>query len=93
LTRSLGTPQVAAITPSEAPDRVRLTVAWELSWYQWEVRLADDGERVQELGKGTELGELDAADRAWNARAGEDGRLRLGLGRDGRKAGAKRSSA
>jgi hypothetical protein len=78
LTRSLGNPRVAAITPAEAPDQVRLTVAWDLSWYQWEVELSEDETAVHSLGTGKEVSELGAADRAWNAWAAEDGRLQLG---------------
>jgi hypothetical protein len=78
LTRSLGTPRVAAITPADSPDQVRLTVAWDLSWYQWEVELSERETAVHSLGTGTEMSELGPADRAWNARAGEDGRLQLG---------------
>jgi hypothetical protein len=77
LTRSLGSPRVAAITPADSPDQVRLTVAWDLSWYQWEVELSEREIAVHSLGTGTEMSELGPADRAWNARAGEDGRLQL----------------
>jgi hypothetical protein len=77
LTRSLGNPRVAAITPADAPDQVRLTVAWDLSWYQWEVELSEENTAVHSLGTGNEVSELGAADKAWNAWAGEDGRLQL----------------
>jgi hypothetical protein len=83
LTRSLGSPRVAAITPADAPDQVRLTVAWDLSWYQWEVELSERETAVHSLGTGTEMSELGPADRAWNARAGEDGRIQLRIGTNG----------
>ena len=83
LTRSLGNPRVAAVTPAEAPDQVRLTVAWELSWYQWKVEFADDDAAVRALRNGKEVSELGPADRAWNARAGEDGRIQLRVGSNG----------
>lgn len=86
LIRSLGSPSVCVATSARAPAEVRVTVAWELSWYQWEVDLDGGGETVRELAKGGEPGELTEADRAWNARAGEDGALRLGL--RARRAGA-----
>ena len=57
-----------------------MTVAWELSWYQWEVGAdgdGDDGEPVREVAKGDEVSELDEEARAWNAAVGEDGTLRL----------------
>jgi hypothetical protein len=77
LTKSLGVPRVSAVMPPDAPHEVRLTVAWDLSWYQWEVRLADDPARVRALAKGSELDELRDDDRAWNARVSDDGRLQL----------------
>ncbi len=64
LTRSLGPPRVSAVAPPETPHDVRLTVAWDLSWYQWEVRLADEPARVRALAKGSEIGQLGNADRA-----------------------------
>ncbi len=66
LTKSLGEPRVTV-------RENLITVAWELSWYQWQV----DGSRVTETAKGTEIAELSDADRAWNARAGADGALSL----------------
>ena len=78
LTRSLGRPRVAAITPAESPQQVRLTVAWDLSWYQWMVDFSGREADVSSLRSGKDVRELGAADRAWNARASEDGRLQLG---------------
>jgi hypothetical protein len=83
LTRSLGEPKVAAVTPAQAPEQVRLTVAWELSWYQWKVEFSGGDADVSSFRSGNEVGELGPADRAWNARASEDGRLQLGLGSNG----------
>jgi hypothetical protein len=83
LARSLGPPRVAAVTGPEAPDEVRLTVAWELSWYQFEVVLADERATIRALGKGDEISELGEDDQTWNARATEDGMLQLGAGSNG----------
>jgi hypothetical protein len=83
LTRSLGPPRVAAVTGPEAPDEVRLTVAWELSWYQYEIVLADERTTIRPLGKGDEISELGEDDRTWNAHATDDGRLELGMGGNG----------
>lgn len=79
LIRSLGGPYVCAVTTAETPAEVRITVAWELSWYQYEVDLTAEGEAVRELGRGQELGQLSPEDQAWNAHAAEDGELRTGL--------------
>ncbi len=79
LIRSLGGPYVCAVTTGEDPSIVRITVAWELSWYQYEVDITAEADAVRELGKGQELSQLDAEDQAWNAHAAEDGELRMGL--------------
>lgn len=77
LTRTLGVPQASVGASAGAPDEVRITVAWELSWYQWRVDIADELSPVAELGKGGEVEQLDAAARQWNASVGKDGKLRL----------------
>ena len=59
-----------------AADEVRVTVAWELTWYQWGVDLGDELRPVYELNKGFEVEEIDAPARQWNASA-TDGRIVL----------------
>lgn len=81
LTRTLGLPRASVGASAGAPDEVRVTVAWELSWYQWGVDLADELRPVFDLGKGGEIDQLDAAAKQWNAAVGEDGRLRLAADR------------
>jgi hypothetical protein len=71
LRRSLGEPRVSV--REEADGGQMITVAWDLSWYQWTV----DSERVRQVAKGDEISELPIANRAWNAAAAEDGTLRL----------------
>jgi hypothetical protein len=78
LIRSLGPPSVSVGTAAGAPGEVRITVAWELSWYQWGVDLRDEDRPVHEIDKGHEIGELDASAREWNAHASADGTLSLG---------------
>ena len=73
-------PDGSAVPSKASAAEVLLTVAWELSWYQWEVG-ADgegaDGGPVREVAKGAELSELDEKARTWNAAVDEDGTLRL----------------
>jgi len=76
LIRSLGEPH-AAVTADAWEQLALVTVAWELSWYQWEVSADGDGEPVREVAKGREMSELAEEARAWNAAVAEDGRLRL----------------
>jgi hypothetical protein len=77
LTRTLGVPRASVGALAGNPGEVRITVAWELSWYQWGVDIADELRTVFELGKGGEIDQLDAAARQWNAVVAEDGSLRL----------------
>lgn len=78
LMRTLGPPWVSVGSAAGAPGEVRVTVAWELCWYQWGVDLADDAGRVFALDRGDEIERLDRAACQWNATAGEGGRIALG---------------
>ncbi len=75
--RSLGGPLVAVRPSATEGSVVGITVAWELSWYRYEVDLADEASGVRVIAQGTELSELDEADRAANAAADERGELAL----------------
>ncbi len=77
LVRTLGVPWVSVGASAGTAEEVRITVAWELSWYQWGVDLEDETRPVFELGKGREIGQIDAAARQWNASAIEGGRIVL----------------
>jgi hypothetical protein len=78
LSRTLGAPLVSVGAAAGSPSEVRLTVAWELSWYQWGVDLAEPARAVYEIDKGFEVSDIDAAARQWNAHVGDDGSVRLG---------------
>jgi hypothetical protein len=71
LLRSLGKPSVSVLPDSDGAAII--TVAWELSWYQWRAR----GGAIEEVAKGSELEELDQHHQEWNGEADEDGSLRL----------------
>jgi hypothetical protein len=77
LVRTLGVPRASVGASAGVPDEVRITVAWELSWYQWGVDVSNELRPVFEIAKGGEIDQLDAAARQWNASVGKDGRLRL----------------
>jgi hypothetical protein len=79
LTRTLGRPWVSVGASAGAPEEVRITVAWELSWYQWGVDIGDELRPVFEIAKGREIGQLDAASKQWNASVAGEGRLSLGV--------------
>jgi hypothetical protein len=76
LTRTLGAPSASVGDLAGTADEVRVTVAWELTWYQWGVDLGDELRPVYELKKGFEVEEIDAPARQWNASA-HDGRIVL----------------
>jgi hypothetical protein len=76
LVRSLGEPR-AAVRPDAGRQMALVTVAWEISWYQWEVSADGQGEPVREIAKGDEVSELSDDAQAWNAAVAEDGKLRL----------------
>jgi hypothetical protein len=77
LVRTLGRPWVSVGASAGSPSEVRVTVAWELCWYQWGVDLGEESGPVFELGKGGEIEQLDTAARQWNASAVEGGRIVL----------------
>jgi hypothetical protein len=77
LTRTLGKPWASFGAAAGAPNEVRITVAWELSWYQWGVDIGDELRPVFPIDKGRELDQLDPAARQWNASVGENGKLAL----------------
>jgi hypothetical protein len=86
LIRSLGEPR-AGVSADAGRQLALVTVAWELSWYQWEV--AGDGESVREVAKGDEVSELAEDELKWNAAVAEDGSLRLKAASTRRKPSAK----
>jgi hypothetical protein len=75
LVRTLGDPQVSVGALAGVADEARVTVAWELTWYQWGVDLSEELRGVRELAKGREVTEIDFAARQWNASATADGRI------------------
>lgn len=88
LIRSLGEPR-AAVRPDASRQLALVTIAWELSWYQWEVSGDGEGESVREVAKGDEVSELSKDVRTWNAAVAEDGKLRLRTAPARRKSSAK----
>jgi len=73
--RSLGAPIVSA-RPSETEGSiVSVVVGWELSWYRYEIDLADEAAGVRVIGQGAELEELTPEERTPNAAADDGGEL------------------
>ena len=51
-----------------------VTVAWDISWYQYRVT-PDSGQPVRLAERGHELHELEESFKAWNAHVDDDGRI------------------
>jgi len=77
IAHTLGAPQVSACTSSVSAAKVLLTVAWELSWYQFAVDLSDTDHPVRLENRGHEVDELPAKVRHWNASLDEVGRIAI----------------
>jgi hypothetical protein len=75
--RSLGAPEVSISSAEHLASVVRIVVAWELSWYRYEVDLSDPPAEARVIGQGTELSELDRDERLSNAVADDGGRIAL----------------
>ena len=84
LMRTLGDPWVSVGAAAGSPSEVRITVAWELTWYQWGVDVGDELRGVFPIDRGDEVGQLDGSARQWNATAVTGGRLHLGAPAQGR---------
>ncbi|MFL5952808.1 MAG: hypothetical protein ACJ76I_01700 [Gaiellaceae bacterium] len=72
--KSLGTPQVSVVVLSGVNAEVVITVAWEISWYQYRVS-PDSDNPVRLEGRGHDPAELEGALTDWNAHMEEDGRI------------------
>ena len=74
LMRSLGDARVSIVPLPGVHGEVVVTIAWELSWYQY--RVDPDGPQAVRLAeRGYEVDDIDDALRDWNARLAEDGRV------------------
>lgn len=83
IARTLGEPWVSAVPREDIPAEVALVVAWELSWYRFQIDLGAEHDPVTLVDKGHELDELDEGLREWNASAVADGRIGVGVRSEG----------
>ena len=74
IAKSLGLPNVSVIPLSGVNADVVVTVAWEISWYQYRIT-ADSPQPVRLADRGQELGELEGSFTEWNAHMEDDGRI------------------
>ena len=72
--KSLGPPRVSVVVLSGVNAEVVVTVAWDISWYQY--RVSPDSENPVRLeDRGHDPGELEAGFTEWNAHMDADGRI------------------
>lgn len=74
IAKSLGTPRIAILPLSGVNQDIVITVAWEISWYQYRVT-PDSSSPVRLAERGHDPDELDDTFTAWNAHLVEDGRI------------------
>jgi hypothetical protein len=74
IAKSLGAPQASIVVLSGVNAEMVVTVAWDISWYQYRVaRDSDNPVRLE--GRGHDPEELEGSFTQWNAHVEEDGRL------------------
>jgi hypothetical protein len=74
IAKSLGAPRVSILPLSGVTGELIVTVAWDISWYQYRVT-PESAQPVRLADRGQELSDLDATFTRWNARVDRDGRL------------------
>jgi hypothetical protein len=74
IAKSLGKPHASIVPLSGVNAEMVVTVAWDLSWYQYRVSL-DAAQPVRLAERGHEIGELASLYTGWNAHVEDDGRL------------------
>jgi hypothetical protein len=72
--KSLGSPKASIVPLSGVSGEMVVTVAWEISWYQYRVS-PDAAQPVRLVERGHDLEDLEAGYRDWNAQLAPDGRL------------------
>ena len=74
IAKSLGEPKASIVPLSGTSSEVVLTVAWDISWYQYRIS-PDAGQPVRLAERGHDPRELDTSFTAWNAKLTGDGRI------------------
>jgi len=72
--KSLGTPKVSVVTLSGVNTEAVVTVAWDISWYQYRISFDSDNP-VRLEGRGHDPAELEGSFTGWNALMEDDGRV------------------
>jgi hypothetical protein len=74
IAKSLGEARVSLLPLSGVNPEIVLTIAWEISWYQYRI-IRDSAQPVRLAERGHEPGQLDDRFKHWNARLDRSGRI------------------
>ncbi|HEY1564489.1 MAG TPA: hypothetical protein VGF72_07395 [Gaiellaceae bacterium] len=74
IAKSLGRPHASIVPLSGTSGELAVTVAWELSWYQYRVS-PESAQPVRLERRGHELAELESGFKDWNTDVEDEGRL------------------
>jgi hypothetical protein len=74
IAKSLGEPKASIVPLSGTSSEVVLTVAWDISWYQYRVT-PDSAQPVRLAERGHDPQELESMFTSWNAKLTGDGRI------------------
>jgi hypothetical protein len=74
IAKSLGAPRASILPLSGVNSEVVLTVAWDISWYQYRIT-PDSGQPVRLAERGHEPRDLESLFTSWNAHLTPDGRI------------------
>ena len=74
IAKSLGDAQASIVALSGAAGELAVTVAWDISWYQYRVSPESDNP-VRLEGRGHDPAELEGSFTGWNAHLDDDGRI------------------
>ena len=75
LSKTLGAPLVSVLPSESEGSIVSIVIAWELSWYRYEIDLANEEVGPRLIAQGPELADLSEAERQPNAICDESGLL------------------
>jgi hypothetical protein len=74
IAKSLGEPRASIVPLSGVSGELIVTVAWDISWYQYRVS-PESAQAVRLAERGHEMAQLDGGYQNWNASIEQDGRL------------------
>jgi hypothetical protein len=74
IAKSLGEARVSLLPLSGTNPEVVITIAWDISWYQYRV-VFDSAQAVRLAERGYELDDLEGRFKVWNGHLAADGRV------------------